>query len=88
MKEPILRRFTPGRPLVAWIKTEYSIRRHEWVGWLFLSIPASIREFSEFSRRMSPWHVTAFNFTFFESLTLLFRTPCLHASSQRLNRPE
>ena len=43
--------------LVAWIETEYSIRSHEWVGWLFLSSPASIipiNEFSEVSRGCPP----------------------------------
>lgn len=77
--------------LVAWIETEYSIRSHEWVGWLLLSSPAAIipiNEFSAFFRGVSPWHVTAVNFTFYGSLTLVFRTLCLNASSQWLNRPE
>ena len=57
--------------LVAWMETEYSMFRNEWIGWMFLTSPAAIitlNEFSEFrlfSRGMNPWLATAVNFTLY-----------------------
>jgi len=80
--------------LVAWMETEYSMFRNEWIGWMFLTSPAAIitlNEFSEFrlfSRGMNPWLATAVNFTLYGLVTLFFRNLCLNASSYWLKRPE